>query len=117
MLRRFAIRAEYAPSAKGDAKCITSGAKPSSKYSSLREGTAIGMPIFMSEFSGSAGTRLTLAPQYSFGPPILSGAITSASWPRLARCSTTRRTEFVTPFTCGKKLSVTIATFISCLQS
>src|SRR5664280_2378833 len=36
--------------------------------------------------------------------------MTRAWWPRSRRCSRTRRTEFVTPVTWGRKLSATIAT-------
>src|SRR3712207_4638287 len=36
--------------------------------------------------------------------------MTTASWPCRVSCSQTRRTELVTPLTCGRKDSLTIAT-------
>ncbi|ODA90996.1 hypothetical protein ATY41_07120 [Leifsonia xyli subsp. xyli] len=48
-------------------------------------------------------------PAYSAGAPA-SGQITIASCPRAASSSNTRRTLVVTPFTVGRKLSLTMAT-------
>src|SRR5690606_39537913 len=104
--RRRAAASPLAPTTNGEARCTTSGPNPASAVSTVRVGTPTGR-VFTTGRS-TDGTRTTGAPRYSSGPA--PGATTSTSSPRAVRCSTTRSTELVTPFTCGRKLSVTMAT-------
>ena len=75
----------------------------------------LGTPMGSESISGmrTVGTRTISKPRYSWISSWKSrapGAITSASWPSRWRCSSTRRTEFVTPLTLGRKDSATMAT-------
>ena len=85
---------------------MTSGLNPSISGSIDR----CGNPTGNKPLTAKLGTRLTLKPAYVVGASALSGAITSASCPLAANVSKTRRTELVTPFTWGRKDSVTTAT-------
>ena len=85
---------------------MTSGLNPSISGSIER----CGKPTGSKPLTAKLGTRLTRNPAYVDGAFSLSGAITIASWPLAERVSRTRRTELVTPFTWGRKDSVTTAT-------
>src|ERR1700759_615564 len=60
------------------------------------------------------GTRCTRTPSWirsaGSSPRGVSGAMTMTSFPVRRRCSITRSTELVTPFTFGRKDSATMAT-------